>query len=59
MTTLEDLKHSALSGRINRRNFIKESAALGLTVAAASTLADSVALAAEPAYKITVCVDSR
>ncbi|MDG2481383.1 MAG: ABC transporter substrate-binding protein [Alphaproteobacteria bacterium] len=48
MTTLEDLKHSALSGRINRRNFIKESAALGLTVAAASTLADSVALAAEP-----------
>ncbi len=48
MTTLEQLKQAALDGRINRRDFVKQSTALGLTVAAAGTLADSVALAEEP-----------
>lgn len=48
MTTLEQLKQAALDGRINRRDFVKQSTALGLTVAAAGTLANSVALAEGP-----------
>ena len=47
MTTLNDLKNAALQGRINRRDFIQQATALGLTAAAAGTLADSSALKRE------------
>ncbi len=48
MTSLNDLKNSALQGRINRRDFIQQATALGLTATAAGTLADSSALASTP-----------
>ena len=56
MTTLEQLKLAARDGRINRRDFVKQSAALGLTVAAAGTLANSVALAEEPQKAATTAL---
>ena len=48
MTTLNELKRVALDGRIDRREFIRQATALGMTAAAAATLADSAALAETP-----------
>ncbi len=48
MTTLKDLERVALDGRINRRDFIQQATALGVTAAAAATFADSAALAETP-----------
>jgi len=48
MTTLQDLKHAAMQGRINRRDFIQQATALGMTAAAAGTLATESSLAETP-----------
>ena len=48
MKALQDLKHAARQGRISRREFLMQASALGLTVAAATTLANTAALAETP-----------
>lgn len=48
MTALKDLERAALDGRIDRRGFIRQATALGVTAAAAAMLADSAALAETP-----------
>ncbi len=48
MQALQDLKHAARQGRISRREFMMQASALGLTVAAATTLANTAALAEVP-----------
>ncbi len=48
MNTLRDLERAARDGRVSRREFLSQATALGLTLAAASTLADKAALAATP-----------
>ena len=48
MTKLQDLEHAVRQGRMSRREFLMQGSALGLTVAAATTLADKVALAETP-----------
>ena len=48
MTNLDDLRSAARDGRVSRREFLTQATALGVTLAAATSMADRAALAETP-----------